>query len=295
MTNSSSSYYFAQKHKWLDKIIPIKRKWTYKECAILIKNYKFFVNWKNSHYSSFAYAKKMNWFPKLKKMMGVKETKPLGYWNYERCKEQALLFTYMNEWMKKSPGSYKCARKNGWLKELSPHFVSPVRTKWTKDDCIEDAKRFKKPSHWHHNSQCSYAAARKNGWLPECTKHMVKTQEQDQRERREVIKLVKMIKTKIKPNNIEIEKMVGFLNFPDLTITINDKILLIEVKHDESYWRKSKLVNQISKYTIAGKKEHKRKFHSIHLCSTKGRYGISFEEMIKTLAKIKKEIIYGLS
>ena len=45
---------------------------------------------------------------------------PPGYWNYERCKEEASKYKTRYELYKTTGNAYEISRKNGWLDEFFP-------------------------------------------------------------------------------------------------------------------------------------------------------------------------------
>lgn len=96
--------------------------------------------------------------------------RPSGTWNFEACKEEALKYMRLYDWVKNSIGSYDAARRNGWLEECCKHMTG--RFIWTKELCVEEALRFERPSDWKKNSCGSYGAAWRSGWLEECCAHM---------------------------------------------------------------------------------------------------------------------------
>ena len=48
------------------------------------------------------------------------DRKPRGYWDYERCKDDAINFKTRAEFYKNSGSAYEVARKNNWLDEFFP-------------------------------------------------------------------------------------------------------------------------------------------------------------------------------
>lgn len=72
----------------------------------------------------------------------------------------------------------------------------------------------------------------------------------------------------------------------DIKIEVNGKTFLIEVKHDRSKWSNNEIDSQIFRY----KKEGSKNFYNYkdtYLCSPKGRYGLSFDELLGRLVNLK--------
>lgn len=52
------------------------------------------------------------------------EKKVNGYWNYEKCKEEALKYNTKKEFKANSGTAYKTAYANGWMGDIGSHMVS---------------------------------------------------------------------------------------------------------------------------------------------------------------------------
>ena len=51
----------------------------------------------------------------------IKTQKPTGYWNIEKCKDEALKYTSKHEFQCNSISAYSAAYKKGWLNEICFH------------------------------------------------------------------------------------------------------------------------------------------------------------------------------
>jgi hypothetical protein len=100
--------------------------------------------------------------------------KPNGYWNLDRCKENALKFTTRSEWEKGEVSAYSIARKNKWLDECCGHMeeIQKPNGYWNLDKCKESALKFTTRTEWMKGEGSAYNVARKNKWLDECCGHM---------------------------------------------------------------------------------------------------------------------------
>jgi len=100
----------------------------------------------------------------------MKTKKPNGYWNKERCLNDALKYDRRVDWQKKSSSAYGSANKNGWLNSCTSH-MSEIRKPngyWNKENCIDESKKYKTITEWSKKSSISYKIARENKWLNEC-------------------------------------------------------------------------------------------------------------------------------
>ena len=104
----------------------------------------------------------------------VRKTKPTGYWNKERCIEEASKYNNISEWKKNNETSYNVALKNGWSEECNKHMVRKTKPTgyWNKERCIDSAIKYTNRSEWFKHDKRAYHASIKNGWFKECTKHM---------------------------------------------------------------------------------------------------------------------------
>jgi hypothetical protein len=180
--NSSSSYSTAHKNGWLDELtqhMGNKNKpssyWTKERCTEEALKYNSKKKqWEKNCTSSYRVAKINGWIPELTQHM-ENANKPAGYWDdKENCRNEALKYDNKKEWRKNSISSYRKAKINGWIPELTQHMKKEKKSKWTKEKCAEQALKYKTKGEWVKNSSGSYSAAHKNGWVNELTQHMKK-------------------------------------------------------------------------------------------------------------------------
>jgi hypothetical protein len=104
----------------------------------------------------------------------MKDIKPQGYWTYEKCKEEALKYTKMNDFKFKSPGAYNSSHKNKWIKEISQHMILNKKptSYWNYENCKNEALKYINRNSFRKESNGAYESARKNNWLDEICGHM---------------------------------------------------------------------------------------------------------------------------
>ena len=121
--NSKGAYSSANKNGWLNDIcnhmIILINKWTKESCqeeALKYKNRSYFCEKSAGAYRA---AIKLSILDEICVHM-IKNNKNL-YWTKERCQEEALNYTYRNDFRKNSKGAYPSAHKNGWLNDICSH------------------------------------------------------------------------------------------------------------------------------------------------------------------------------
>lgn len=97
-----------------------------------------------------------------------------NYWNYSKCKNEALKFDKKTDFRKNSKGAYSAARLNGWLDEICAHMIKfgKPRGYWTIEKCHEIALMYKTKKDFELNDKTAYKMAHKNGWIDAICGHM---------------------------------------------------------------------------------------------------------------------------
>lgn len=95
-------------------------KWNKEKCqeeALKYKSKTDFIKYNGSAYAS-AYSNK--WLSEICSHM-KEAKKPNGYWNKERCAEEAVKYNKITQFSKNSKSAYNSARRNKWLDEICSH------------------------------------------------------------------------------------------------------------------------------------------------------------------------------
>jgi hypothetical protein len=123
---SQASKSAARRNGWMEECTQhmIKRNkskgyWTKELCLEDALKYKTRVQWQKTPKTGYHFARKNGWMEECTQHM-ILTKKPAGFWNKERCLEDALKYGGRYEWQKNS-GSYTAARKNGWFDECIKH------------------------------------------------------------------------------------------------------------------------------------------------------------------------------
>lgn len=93
---------------------PVK-KWDYDSCYKEAKKYKSRSEFQKLSYGAYRVAHRNNWIDEYPWMKP--KIHPNGYWNYERCFEEAKKYEHKSDFERKSHSSFVSAKNNGWLKD----------------------------------------------------------------------------------------------------------------------------------------------------------------------------------
>jgi hypothetical protein len=95
-------------------------------------------------------------------------------WTYEKCKKEALKYSYRSQFKKESPSAHQSAKGMGWLDDLCSHMVYKKKPNgyWTKERCEKSALECNTRMEFHDKFGGAYAKAFHNEWLDEICSHM---------------------------------------------------------------------------------------------------------------------------
>ncbi len=161
------AYHVANKNNWLDDydwFEIILGKWTYDTCKEEALKYNSRSSFMKGCVGAYDVALKNGWLDDYDWMQ--LKIKPNGYWDYEKCKEEALKYKSRGEFCKGSIRAYQVALKNGWLNDYT-WFEIKWEKKWNHDTCMDEAKKYNSRGEFCKGNFTAYNAALKNGWLDE--------------------------------------------------------------------------------------------------------------------------------
>lgn len=138
-------------------------KWTFEKCYKEAKSYKTYKEFRGKSKRAFYAAVKNNWIVKFDWLEKAKHTN--GYWNKERCFEEAKKYNSKSSFQKGSTTAYQAARRNKWLNNYSWFKTPTKKRKWTYWTCYREAKKYTAKGEFAKNSSGAYNAARKNDWI----------------------------------------------------------------------------------------------------------------------------------
>lgn len=121
----SGAYQNCLKYGWLDEVCShikrIKRKngyWNNENVIEEAKKYSTLKEFRKNSQGAYDYASKNNLMDNIKAFLEV-GCKPIGYWTYERCLEEAKKYETLIDFHNKSSSAYTCSRRNNWLEKFT--------------------------------------------------------------------------------------------------------------------------------------------------------------------------------
>jgi hypothetical protein len=106
--------------------------------------------------------------------MYIVDGKPRGYWDKEKCAEEAKKWNTRLEFKKGCIGAFSRARLDGYLDEICEHMFYAIMPKgyWNKEKCVEESLKHTTRKSMRSNSKGAYGYAVRNGFIDEICEHM---------------------------------------------------------------------------------------------------------------------------
>ena len=147
-------------------------KWNYESCKKEAAKYKTNAEFKRMAGGAYSSACKNKWLNDINQHF-IKY-KPKGYWTFEKCKIEALKYTYKKDFAKYSRQAYTNACKNNWICEICTHMVEILKPSgyWTFEKCKIEALKYTNRSAFNKFSKSAYDKARLKKWLCDICNHM---------------------------------------------------------------------------------------------------------------------------
>jgi hypothetical protein len=102
----------------------------------------------------------------------------LRKWTKSICKQQAMEFNDIKDYIRKNKLSYRSAKRNGWLEEITQHMIKLDTKKykyWTYDRCKEAISKCISVNEFRKKFAGGYGACKKNNWIDELCNKLIKT------------------------------------------------------------------------------------------------------------------------
>lgn len=122
--NSRRIYIKASKSKWLNDICShmttiklYKLDRTKEKCQEEALKYESRFEFSKSNSAIYIFSNRQGYLDEICSHM-IKTTKPMNYWNKEKCVEVSVNCKNKKQLQKKYSGAYNSARKNNWLNDL---------------------------------------------------------------------------------------------------------------------------------------------------------------------------------
>lgn len=92
--------------------------------------------------------------------------KPRGYWNYERCFEEAQKYKTRMDFKNGSPRAYSLSAKKKWIDDYKWfELLQLPNGYWTYERCFEEASKYSLMKDFSKQSSSAHSKASKEGWL----------------------------------------------------------------------------------------------------------------------------------
>lgn len=127
--NSVGAYTAAWRNGWLSELTWLKKQseeHTFEEFSEVVSKYSSIKEFRENEKKLYAYAKSHKWLETDEFNSLTRLSKPNGYWNKERCLEEALKYDSITEFNRNEPSAYGSAWRNGWLKEITSHMKTKI-------------------------------------------------------------------------------------------------------------------------------------------------------------------------
>ena len=162
----TSAYQAASRKGWLKEYtwfeVLWEPKWDRDTCYNEAKKYDSRGSFKKGCPYGYSSARKHGWLDDYTWFNPVREQKPVGYWTYERCFEEAKKCKSLKDFTEKANGAKQYASKMGWLKDYT-WFEKPFR--WTRELCEEEARKYRTKVDFLKANAGAYKYAYENGLL----------------------------------------------------------------------------------------------------------------------------------
>jgi predicted GIY-YIG superfamily endonuclease len=98
--------------------------WINKEnCRLEALKYDRISDFKKKSGGAYNSAKSNGWLIEITNHI-IYKIKPVGYWSFENCKNEALKYKSRIEFKNNSAGAYGSCKENGWIDSVSGHMIN---------------------------------------------------------------------------------------------------------------------------------------------------------------------------
>lgn len=127
MNNDNYAYNYAYFNHILDDVCSHMK---HKNCKIYSKieckneanKYSKRTDFQKNSKKYYEYSRKNNWLDEICEHM-IEYQKCKNYWNFERCKEEALKYDNKSDFKFNSMSAYSISHKNKWIDEICEHMI----------------------------------------------------------------------------------------------------------------------------------------------------------------------------
>lgn len=255
--------------------------WTYKACKKEALKYDNRSDFMRKSSRAYNVALSNGWIVDICSHMELRH-KPNGFWTKEKCAELAKQCNTIKEFREKHSSAYVTAKRKMWLRDITNH-IDVKKRKWEKHEVIVESKKYKTKIEFAKKASGAYTACLNNNWLKYCDKHFIKMiDNREERLQKQILKQLLKIAKKYKLEIIREQKVVINKNKycrPDFLVKskLNNKFVVVEVKHDDSTWSRKDIQKQVKMYNQKFKGD--KKFKETIVVSNIGKYGMAVKNL----------------
>lgn len=100
----------------------MKQKLSKEQCWEITRRYSSYPEFCRAEKALYALLSRLSWREELTAHM-VRGMHPSGYWNKERCADEALKYEHRKDFDRGSPSAYAAASRNRWMEEICAHMT----------------------------------------------------------------------------------------------------------------------------------------------------------------------------
>jgi hypothetical protein len=151
--------------------------WTLDKCQAEAMKYQTRKEFHDKSAGAYDAARRNGWIDQICPHMPASRRNkyPPGWWNYERCKVEALKYTKRNDFKNNSSGGYHFACEHYFIDEICGHMIAcslhPSRY-WTFERCWDEAMKYTSMLQWKTENASSVVAAKREGWMKDIKAYM---------------------------------------------------------------------------------------------------------------------------
>lgn len=97
--------------------------WMFENCRLEALKYNRISLFKKNSGGAYNSAKSNGWLIEITKHI-IRKIKPVGYWSFENCRNEALKYKSRTEFKNNSAGAYDSCKENGWINSVSGHMIN---------------------------------------------------------------------------------------------------------------------------------------------------------------------------
>ena len=136
----------------------------YETCRAEALKYKSRYEFSSSNSGAYQAAVRNNWLDRWDWLPARVDADT--YWNYDRCKAEAIKYTSIKDFAKNARQACKYARKNGWLAEWTwLERKQKMPGYWTYNRCKEEAEKYTSRNDFKNGSSGAYHVALDKHWI----------------------------------------------------------------------------------------------------------------------------------